>query len=248
MSDSLVLHQFFASHFNEKARWTLDYKHLPHDRVSYLPGPHMPSIKKLTGGSVSTTPVLAADDTITQGSSGIIAYLEQHYPEQPLIPANSDAALNWQSRLDEELGPAVRTVVFSALVEEPGHLAATFSGNKPLLKRAAYRAMLPLVLPVIKKANGVDSEENIKRCFDLTAKYLNEIAREVNDTGYLVGDSFTVADLSAAALLAPLAQVDYPDMRRPEPIPERLKTLTASYDNHPAIHWVRKMYTEHRAG
>ena len=55
----VVLHQFAYSHYNEKVRWALDYKKLPHDRINYLPGPHMGAIKKMTGQT--STPVLEID-------------------------------------------------------------------------------------------------------------------------------------------------------------------------------------------
>ena len=35
-----VLWQFTASHYNEKARWALDWKGVAHVRQSLLPGPH----------------------------------------------------------------------------------------------------------------------------------------------------------------------------------------------------------------
>lgn len=56
MSD-IVLHQFAFSHFNEKARWALQYKGVDYKRESYLPSLHMPQIKKLSGQSY--TPVTA---------------------------------------------------------------------------------------------------------------------------------------------------------------------------------------------
>ncbi|MCA9686256.1 MAG: glutathione S-transferase N-terminal domain-containing protein, partial [Myxococcales bacterium] len=46
---SLELVQFAFSHYNEKARWALDYKGLAHRRRSLLPGPHVPVVKLLTG-------------------------------------------------------------------------------------------------------------------------------------------------------------------------------------------------------
>lgn len=242
---NITLHQFSSSHYNEKARWALDYKGIEHLRESYLPGPHMHSIKKLTNKGVSTTPLLQAED-IVQGSAAIIDYLEQHYPEQKLYPEHVDEALNWQRRLDAELGPAVRTVVFAVLLEEPGHLCQTFAGNKPLLKQLTYRTMLPLLLPIIKKANGADSQEDIKRAQEVTDQYLNEIANAVAKTGYLVGDGFTVTDLTAAALLAPTSNVDHPDMKRPQPVTQTLVSLLAAYAEHPAISWVKIMYAKHR--
>ena len=55
----LELLQFRHSPYNEKVRWALDLKQLPHTRRSLLPGPHMAVLKKLTGRT--TTPVLVHD-------------------------------------------------------------------------------------------------------------------------------------------------------------------------------------------
>ncbi len=54
----LELLQFRHSPYNEKARWALDFKQLPHRRRSLLPGPHMGVVKRLTGRT--ETPVLRA--------------------------------------------------------------------------------------------------------------------------------------------------------------------------------------------
>lgn len=245
----MILHQFPSSHYNEKARWALDYKQIAHERISYLPGPHVSKIKNLTGGKQSSTPVLEAD-TIISGSAAIIDFLEQRYPDHPLYPAKVEertAAFDWQTRLDESLGPAVRTVVFAIFVEEPGFLTKTFAGKKLFLTRLGYRAMLPMVMPIIKKANGADSEENIQACQTCVDQYLNEIAETVETTGYLVGDAFSVADLTAASLLAPLTRQSHPDMKRPEPVPQTMLSLINAYAMHPAIVWVQRMYQQHRA-
>ena len=244
----MILHQFPSSHFNEKARWALDYKHLAHARQNYLPGPHAGKIKQLTNGQQTTTPVLEAD-AIVPGSAAIIDYLEMRFPRPGLYPADPEqleAALAWQSRLDQELGPAVRTVAFSVFVHEPGFLAKTFTGDKPLLTRVAYRLLLPLVLPIIRKANGADSEDNVQTCQLCVDEYLNEIARTIKPTGYLVGSDFSIADLTAAALLAPLTIQTHPDMRRPQPIPQTMQSLLNAYAEHPTIEWVHRMYKQHR--
>src|SRR5436190_1646821 len=39
-----VLWQFKYSHYNEKARWALDFKRVTHVRQSLLPGPHIPRV------------------------------------------------------------------------------------------------------------------------------------------------------------------------------------------------------------
>jgi glutathione S-transferase len=63
---AIELYQFQGSHFNEKARWGLDLKHVPYQSTSLLPGPHMRTMKKLTGKS--ETPALVDGETVVSGS------------------------------------------------------------------------------------------------------------------------------------------------------------------------------------
>ena len=244
---TLVLHQFAFSHFNEKARWALAYKGIPHRRETYLPGPHMGPIKKLSGNT--TTPVLETADANISGSAAIIDYLEQAHPDPALYPSDAaqrNAALALQRRFDDVVGPAVRTVLFSALVREGSYLTRMFAGSKGILKRGAYRATFPLVRPLIAKGNGVADPENVKRCFETTEKNLDEVAAMTADTGYCVGGTFSVADLTVAALLAPIANVPHSDMRRPQPMPARVAGLVERFAAHPATGWVNRIYADHR--
>lgn len=242
----LVLHMFPASHYNEKVRWALDWKGLPHTRIPYLPGPHMPQIKRLSGQP--QTPVLVMKGRAIPGSAHIIDELERAYPQPRLYPedpAARERALETQRRFDDEVGPAVRTAVFSVMIHELGYLCAMFTRGQPALKRVAYRGMLPLVKPLIAKGNGVNPA-NVERALALTQQALDETARLVGPSGQIVGDAFSVADLAAAALLAPLANLAHPDMARPQPVPARMAAFYARYEAHPAIQWVREQYAKHR--
>ena len=51
-----TLLQFRSSHYNEKARWVLDYKGIPHVRRTLLPGFHARSVRKLTGRTACLRP------------------------------------------------------------------------------------------------------------------------------------------------------------------------------------------------
>lgn len=245
MSD-VVLHQFPYSHFNEKARWALTYKKVAHVRQSYLPGPHIPQIKKLTGQS--QTPVLDWHGEIITGSAAIIDKLESEIAEHPLYPADylmKQKALELQAYYDTEVGPANRTVLFSKMIDEASYMTGMFSTGKSLPTRLFYRATFPLAKGLIARGNGV-TPENTARSRDITARAMDELARNTEATGYLVGDTFTVADLSAAALFAPLANPTHPDMKRPEPVPDSIQSLLADYRDHPAIAWVNRQYQLHR--
>ena len=88
--------------------------------------------------------------------------------------------------------------------------------------------------------------ENVKRAFNITEQTLDEIANQVTSTGYLCGDTFSIADLTAASLLAPLVSVDHTDMARPQPIPDALVAFYQRWADHPALDWVRNQYAQHR--
>jgi glutathione S-transferase len=237
---------FPASHYNEKARWALDWKGLAHQRVSHLPGPHLLSIRRLSGQV--QTPVLSMDGRVIPGSAPIIDALERAFPARPLYPedpAQREQALSVQRHFDAEVGPAVRTVIFSALILEPDFLCATFARTQPRWQRALYRAAYPLLKGPIASGNGVNPT-NVERSFARTELALDETARMLGPSGQLVGSGFSVADLTVAALLAPLVSLSHPDMARPRPVPARVLELSARFEKHAAVQWVREQYAKHR--
>jgi len=243
----IVLHQFAQSHYNEKARWALDWKGLPHRRRTHLPGPHALAMLRLAGQR--TTPVLVIDGEVIAGSAAILSALDERFPERPLLPADpahAARALALQSHFDTEVGPAVRTAVFSVLIREPDQLCRTFAQGRSAGSRALYRAALPLLRPVIARANGVVDPANVERAFAHSEAALELVAREAGPGGPLVGDGFSLADLACAALLAPLVSPDHPDMRAPSPRPAALEAFHARFAAHPGAAWVREQYRKHR--
>ena len=65
-------------------------------------------------------------------------------------------------------------------------------------------------------------------------------------TGYLCGDSFSLADLTAASTLAVLIRpVDSP-MSCPQPVARGFRALMDRYAEHPGADWVRGIYATHR--
>lgn len=243
---AIELLQFPFSHFNEKVRWALDFKGIAHQRINYLPGPHVPQIRRLTGQNA--VPVLRIDGKVIFGSARIIDELEQRYPTPPLYPqdrALRDEALTLQARFDKELGPATRRLIFDATLGEPAYVADMFSTGHPQWKRTLYRIASPLTAIVIRKGNGVDPER-VRKAEDLVASTLDFLAERSTATGYLVGDTFSIADLAAVALLGPITDVPHPDMKKPRPMPARAEELLARYAGHPAVSWALEVYRRHR--
>jgi glutathione S-transferase len=69
---------------------------------------------------------------------------------------------------------------------------------------------------------------------------------EIQPSGYLAGDSFSIADLTAAAVMTAIirpAQFPYP---LPEPWPQELIDLRGSVAERPGFRWVLDIYARHR--
>lgn len=79
-----VLWHLAMSHYNEKARWALDDKQVPHTRRAVMPGLHVLVAKRLGGGE--TFPVMTVGDQVYPDSTDIIAALEELQPDPALYP------------------------------------------------------------------------------------------------------------------------------------------------------------------
>ncbi len=243
-----LLHQFRYSNFNEKARWALAFKGLDLRRKDYLPGPHGREIKKIA--PESHTPILEWDGAFVQGSAEVVDFLETTYPEPPLYPADAaerEEALQIQTRFDEQVGPEVRRALFLDTMGDPQYMAKLFAGGKPWIVQKSYGAMLPLVRPLMRSAMDLTIDKQAA-ALKATEDALDFVAERSKETGYLVGDRFSVADLAAAALLSITANPDHPDMKRPEPMSKTTRAWMERWKDHPGTGWIKEMYAKHRVG
>jgi glutathione S-transferase len=241
----LELFQFARSHYNEKARWALDFKGLPHVRHSLIPGPHMFTTRRLSGQQ--QVPVLRRGDEVVAGSAQIIARLEELQPEPnlyPMDPGQLEGALAIQARFDEEVGPAVRLAMFAELQADPGYFASLFTDDRSLPVRAAYRCALPVLQMIMNRDLGL-TPEAIPPALAVTREALDFVAENAGPSGHLVGDDFSVADLTAACLLMP-AVLPEGGVRYPEPLPDVVRSWVARFSEHPGAAWVREIYARHR--
>jgi glutathione S-transferase len=75
---------------------------------------------------------------------------------------------------------------------------------------------------------------------------MDRIVAELQPSGYLVGDRFTVADLTAASFLSILAQPPELQYRPAEPVLGAISDVSREFLAHQAIDWTREMYRRHR--
>jgi len=243
----IELLQFRHSPYNEKARWALDLKHVPHRRRSLLPEPHMATVRKLTGRT--HTPVLLADGQALDGSADILQWLETRWPQPALFPAGAAdraEALRIQQWFDDDLTPRIRRSVLDALLRQPTAFADVFGDGRPALQRLAYACAVPLAAPLIRKGNGIDGPARVADGHRAAEQALDFVAQRAGADGYLAGQAFSLADLTAGATLAVLAQPPDSPMAGPQPCGAAFAALLQRFAAHPAIAWTRQLYARHR--
>jgi len=241
----LVLHQLAISHYCEKIRWSLDYKRLPHRVSTLLPGLHAVKMKR-RGLTSSGLPVLEHDGTLVQNSSDIIDYLDRHFAERPLTPTNdalAGEARAWEKMADDEIGPHLRRICYHHLLQAPDVVVPMLAQGGPWYGRFVLRRMFPTLQARMRSAMQIHpaAVEESLRVLDAAVARLEERLR---GRSFLVGESFTRADLAAAALLAPLRMPAKYGITWPDHYPAE---LAATADDYAArLSWVDRMYAEHR--
>lgn len=247
MSTTPVLWHLEISHFNEKARWALDYKSVPHIRKAVFPGLQEFRTRRLGAGP--TTPVLVIDGRAIGESSVILEEIERRWPEPPLFPSDPDErrrALEIQARFDE-LGHDLRRVVFSDLgVGSDAFLDTMYGPDHP--RKGLLKRLSPVLSPAVRARFSI-KPERVEHSRRLVLEAFDWIASEIGPNGYLVGDSFSVADLTAAAIMTPLLQPpQFPHIKLPpEGRPPAAREFRDSCAEHPGGRWVFEMYERHRS-
>ena len=236
------------SHYNEKARWALDFKGIPHTRRKPLPGMHRAVALARTRGSNDRLPVLRLDGRRAIGdSTAIIAALEAYQPEPPLYPESSverERALALEDFFDRQLGPHLRTYGWFHLVKDMDSALDDLLANHPAWHRRLMKAGAPIVRQTIRFDYGA-TEAGADKALQKIRAAMDRVESELGPSGYLVGDRFSVADLTAAALFTPiLAPPERP--YAPKDTPQALHGLRDELEARRGGRWVTEMYARHR--
>ena len=200
----MLLWQFSTSHYCRKARLALGYKKIPYQVENLTPGAHILRVKPKTG--LSTLPVLFPQELgqpeVVADSTEILRYLETYRHEPPLIPEDlGERNMAWllEDWLDESIGIASRFVYYDFRSREGKELDPSFSSQ--------------LVISIVRFQSGINAA-SVQRA-QKRLETAMEILSPWRTQATLVGNSLTVADITAAALLSPLGLI--PEYRQSYP-------------------------------
>ncbi|HEX5033240.1 MAG TPA: glutathione S-transferase family protein, partial [bacterium] len=210
---------------------------------------HLRKTRKMGCGATSL-PVLRHGGQIIQGSDAIIDYLDRIRPEPgltPLDPQQAAEAREWELFLDREIGVHLRRYFYHYLLAQPAMAKRMILHNTSFSTRAIYAFAFPAIRRLMRRAMNIRPETAEK-----SRQRLLQAIDRLNDTlknrSYLVGDRFSRADMSAAALLAPLCtppEHSFP-FPKEEEMPEVLRDFRAAHRQEPFFQWTLKLYREHR--
>ena len=239
----ITLYHFPVSHYCEKVRWALLYKRLPHRCKTLLPGLHRKKMKKLTGQN--SVPVLTEGKQAIAGSSLILSYLDEVYPRFALSPegeAGRSCALKWEDWADSEIGPAVRVLMYSVLTNYPDLMISIMGQNGPWYGSFYLKKGMSKIIPALKAAYKI-YPENIESSTTILIEAKNKVIGALNKKPFLVGETFSRADLAVAALFAPVFRISQYGLEWPNGMPSELSEIEAKFiDLKP---WVETLYRDY---
>jgi glutathione S-transferase len=236
------------SHFCEKARWALDRAALPYREESHVPILSWRAV--IPAGGRRTVPCLVTPEGVHNDSTDILRWVDRQAAAPPLFPEGAEAAevARLEEDFDRRLGPATRRLAYFHLLADRAALRSLLlsagSGWEATLARPAF----PLLRTIIVRGLRITAEGASRSRRSLEETFSQVDARLADGRPYLCGDRFTAADLTFAALAAPvlLPPALEPLVRLGGPLPPALRELVDRCRAHPAGAFALRLYQEQR--
>jgi len=238
------------SQYCEKARWALDYLGVPYREEGHPPLLHRWAVK--TAGGRRTTPVLVAGDTVLADSTDILQYLDTTYVEgwRP-YPRDSQLrveAEEMEELFDTRLGPHTRRLAYYHLLQHKALFLDSVLAGVGRGEKFVFRLLRPAVCSIMRRGMRINPEsadrslERVRTVFATVDELLG------GGLTFLVGDCFSAADLTFAALAAPvLLPRNYgsslPSLER---VPAEMLAQIEEFRATPAGVFAMRIYRDHR--
>ena len=192
------------SHYCEKARWALDRVALPYREEPHAPLLHRLATKRSERGTV---PVLVHGRRRFSDSTEILKHVDTVCGGDLLYPLDADLRRDvdaLEERFDKELGPHTRRWAYGQALQQTNSLRSLWARDVPPLEASVIQVITPLVRRLVRMGYKI-TPENAQRSLERVRGELRQVDDLLSDgRRFLAGERFTAADLTFAALAAPV--------------------------------------------
>jgi glutathione S-transferase len=231
------------SHYCEKARWALDRANVRYQEDGYLP--MLAWVPALRAGGKRTVPVLVTPDGAVSDSTEILRWADRKGGLDTLWTCEECAKL--EEEFDRYLGPAARRVAYDAMLGNRKALAAML-GAAPRWQARLAKATLPAMVALVRRGLRIEPATVARSREKLDSIFADVATRLADGRKYLTGARFSAADLTFAALAAPVVAPPGYDRWLPptETWSEPMHALVDHYRATPAGAFALRVYRDHR--
>ncbi len=235
-----------VSHYCEKVRWALTRM-----KVNFVEEPHSPPFHLFATAKLGgkTTPILVTDTEVFTDSTDILKYLDAIVPNNQLYPHNPELRQQveeLEELFDSQLGTATRRWGYSYIGNDYKNIQRTWCQGVPKIEQILLPIIFPYMQKILQKKFDLTTESSqeayaqIKIIFEQVSKLL------ADGRNYLVGDEFSAADLTFAALAAPIIQPpEHPITPRSlAELPIKMASEIKEFRETPAGQFVLRLYRE----
>jgi glutathione S-transferase len=203
MQFTAQLISFKVSHYCEKVRWAMDRLNIPYSEEFQMPPLHRLRTMRLGGSSV---PMLLRDGQVFKDSAEILAYLDRlAAPDSKLYPTEfADEIRELEAIFDTKLGAAARQWAYFYILPDRSLMKNLWCAGVPTWQRWFFPATFSYTQSLVNRGYQI-SAENAKTAYGQIQEIFADVGDRLSDgRKYLVGNSFSAADLTFACLAAPL--------------------------------------------
>lgn len=175
---------------------------------------HRPEFLKLS--ETGETPVLVRDGEAYTESSYICEYLDEAFPQAPLMPKDPTgrwAARVWQKYVDDYLAASVSDLAWNAYGAKAGELTAA-AGKVPVEERRQVWTRL---------AEGLGRDQ-IDKAKERVRQAVETMEQDLSAHAWLAGPEFSLADIAVYAYAAYLPKLA-PEQVNPQASPRTMDWL-----------------------
>jgi glutathione S-transferase len=240
------------SHFCEKARWALERAGLDYTEQRHIQIVHIAAVKR-AGGS-RTVPVLRTPEGTFDDSSAILRYADEHGPPHlRLYPSDEPArseVMALEERFDTVLGPESRRWLYHEVFKDARRFSSYNLTGVPGWERRIFPWVLAPAKAIIRSRLDI-TDATAARARRLVDEELDFVAGRLADgRRYLAGDRFSAADLTFAALCAPLIAPPQYGTELPQPgvMPAPMSERVRAWREHPAGAFALALFAHERRG